>query len=84
MQDPAVQRALQISARVFHWPHLNKDSALVGAGLCIIDEVSMVNQEMGDDLLSFGVPILVLGNTARLPPINGYGFFTCRGALIFN
>src|SRR5512139_2235245 len=50
------------------------------ASLIIIDECSMVDAELGKDLLSFGVPLLVLGDPAQLPPIttgaNGGGFFT--------
>src|SRR4029079_1173103 len=42
----------------------------------IIDECSMVDAELGRDLLSFGVPVLVLGDPAQLPPIQGGGFFT--------
>src|SRR6478609_2117161 len=46
------------------------------AQLIIIDECSMVDAELGRDLLSFGVPVLVLGDPAQLPPIQGGGFFT--------
>jgi len=46
------------------------------AELIIIDECSMVDSELGRDLLSFGVPVLVLGDPAQLPPIQGGGFFT--------
>jgi exodeoxyribonuclease V len=46
------------------------------AELIIIDECSMVDVELGRDLLSFGVPVLVLGDPAQLPPIQGGGFFT--------
>ncbi len=46
------------------------------AELIIIDECSMVDAELGRDLLSFGVPLLVLGDPAQLPPISGGGFFT--------
>ncbi len=46
------------------------------AELIIIDECSMVDAELGRDLLSFGVPVLVLGDPAQLPPIAGGGFFT--------
>lgn len=46
------------------------------ASLIIIDECSMVDAELGRDLLSFGVPLLVLGDPAQLPPIQGGGFFT--------
>ena len=46
------------------------------ADLIVIDECSMVDAELGRDLLSFGVPLLVLGDPAQLPPIQGGGFFT--------
>ena len=36
----------------------------------------MVDAELGRDLLSFGKPILVLGDPAQLPPVKGGGFFT--------
>lgn len=55
---------------------LNKQSDLTTADLLVIDECSMVNEEIGKDLLSFGKPILVLGDPAQLPPPNGAGFFT--------
>lgn len=44
--------------------------------LFVIDECSMVDEEIGKDLLSFGVPVLVLGDPAQLPPVRGGGFFT--------
>ena len=44
--------------------------------LIVIDECSMVDAELGRDLMSFGVPVLVLGDPAQLPPIQGGGFFT--------
>jgi exodeoxyribonuclease V len=56
--------------------HLNNGSALADADLLVIDECSMVNDQIGNDLLSFGVPILVLGDPAQLPPVDGTGFFT--------
>src|SRR5216684_4769255 len=46
------------------------------ARLIIIDECSMVDAELARDLMSFGVPLLVLGDPAQLPPIQGGGFFT--------
>jgi exodeoxyribonuclease V len=57
---------------------LNKnDSAILDADLVVIDEVSMVGEDLGRDLLSFGKPILVLGDPAQLPPVgDGAGFFT--------
>lgn len=57
---------------------LNEDSDLREVDLLIVDEVSMVNKEMADDILSFGVPVLVLGDPAQLPPVDGAGFFTAQ------
>ncbi len=52
------------------------DSPAAKAELIVIDECSMVDAELGRDLLSFGVPVLVLGDPAQLPPIQNGGFFT--------
>jgi exodeoxyribonuclease-5 len=52
------------------------DAPASKAKLIIIDECSMVDAELGRDLKSFGVPLLVLGDPAQLPPIQGGGFFT--------
>lgn len=57
---------------------LNLDSELRHADLLVIDECSMVDEKMGEDLLSFGVPTLVLGDPAQLPPVKGAGYFTDR------
>ena len=55
---------------------LNEDGPASKAELIIIDECSMVDEALGRDLLSFGKPVLVLGDPAQLPPIKGGGFFT--------
>jgi len=52
------------------------DAPASKAKLIVIDECSMVDAELGRDLLSFGAPLLVLGDPAQLPPIQGGGFFT--------
>ncbi|MBN9061174.1 MAG: ATP-dependent RecD-like DNA helicase [Rhizobiales bacterium] len=52
------------------------DAPASKAKLIVIDECSMVDAELGRDLLSFGAPLLVLGDPAQLPPISGGGFFT--------
>jgi exodeoxyribonuclease-5 len=52
---------------------LNEESELAGAALLVLDECSMVNDEMLADLLSFNVPILALGDPGQLPPIDGTG-----------
>ncbi|WP_321499469.1 ATP-dependent RecD-like DNA helicase [Breoghania sp.] len=55
---------------------INRDSSAARASLIVIDECSMVDEELGRDLLSFGTPVLVLGDPAQLPPVKGGGFFT--------
>ena len=55
---------------------LNADGPASKAGLIVIDECSMVDAELARALLSFGKPILVLGDPFQLPPVKGGGFFT--------
>lgn len=55
---------------------INRDSPAAKVDLIIIDECSMVDEELGRDLLSFGKKVLVLGDPAQLPPVRGGGFFT--------
>jgi exodeoxyribonuclease-5 len=55
---------------------LNPQSDAAHAKLIVLDEVSMVGEEMARDLMSFGKPILVLGDPGQLPPIKGEGAFT--------
>ena len=52
-----------------------KDVEEVDCDLIVCDEVSMVGEKIGQDLLSFGKKILVLGDPGQLPPIEGQGFF---------
>lgn len=54
---------------------LNLDSELSTAKLLIVDECSMVDDDLTKDLLSFGVKILVLGDPFQLPPVKGTGYF---------
>lgn len=55
---------------------LNDESPLRDAKLLIIDEASMIGSRLARDLLSFGVPVLVLGDPAQLPPVyDDAGFF---------
>ena len=59
---------------------LNRQSDAAKAKLIVIDECSMVDEELGRDLLSFGTPVLVLGDPAQLPPVKGAGYFTDKPA----
>lgn len=55
---------------------LNMDSVLRDAALLVLDECSMVDRKLGEDVLSFGKKVMVLGDPAQLPPVAGGGFFT--------
>jgi exodeoxyribonuclease-5 len=59
---------------------LNRASPVAKAKLIVVDECSMVDEKLGRDLLSFGTPVLVLGDPGQLPPVTtgegGGGFFT--------
>lgn len=55
---------------------LRRDAPAAKADLIIIDECSMVDEDLGRDLLSFAKPVLVLGDPAQLPPVKGGGYFT--------
>jgi ATP-dependent exoDNAse (exonuclease V) alpha subunit len=71
-------RSLEIRLADIHKPRfvLNEQSIVRDAKLIVLDEVSMVGEEMASDLLAFGKPILVLGDPGQLPPIKGDGAFT--------
>lgn len=55
---------------------VNLLSAIKDRPLLIVDECSMVGEREAMDLLSFNIPILVLGDPAQLPPVMGGGYFT--------
>lgn len=57
---------------------LNNDSQVTSAKLIVIDECSMVDEDLGRDLLSFGKKVLVLGDPAQLPPIREGVFHKLR------
>ncbi len=53
--------------RVPRW--IRKDK--LDRSLIIVDEASMVDEAIWKDLLSFGIPILAVGDHGQLPPIGG-------------
>lgn len=55
-----------------------KEGALDDVDLVVLDECSMCTAQVAHDLLSFGVPVLVLGDPAQLPPVGGPGYFDQR------
>ena len=50
--------------------HINKRIKLI-----VVDEGSTVERSIAEDLMSFGIPIIVLGDLNQLPPVFGKPFF---------
>lgn len=73
-----IRRDLEIERNNLKRPafQIKTDSDLSGASLLVIDECSMVDQAMADDIMGFQVPVLVLGDPAQLPPVFGTGVLT--------
>ena len=70
-----VKRNLQTGKLQFNLDK-SEGNAIKQAALVVIDECSMVDEDLGKDLVSYGKPILVLGDPAQLPPVKGGGYFT--------
>lgn len=72
-----LQRLIEDEKRALKRPlfGINPEAPATEADLIIVDEVSMCDDRMADDLQSFGVQLLVLGDPAQLPPVGGEGAF---------
>lgn len=57
---------------------MKDETELSDAALVVLDECSMIDDRIGQDLLRTCKKILVLGDPAQLPPVRGTGFFTNR------
>lgn len=57
---------------------LNLESDLRSAAVGVVDECSMIDRFVGQDLESYGTKLLVIGDPNQLPPVYGAGYFTER------
>lgn len=55
---------------------LDDESDILEFDLMVLDEVSMINEDLGKDLISYRIPMLVVGDDGQLSPVSGTGFFT--------
>lgn len=62
--------------KVVDWRLNFNDSAILDSDLILIDEISMVYQDLWNDLLKYNKPILVFGDPYQLPPVNNELLFT--------
>lgn len=53
--------------------YLRRETLDRGYRLIVVDEASMVSDEMLDALLSYRVPVLAVGDHGQLPPVRGSG-----------
>lgn len=60
--------ALAEPSGVVHW--VLKEPPL-GYDLIVVDEASMVDESIWQDLLSFDIPVLAVGDHGQLPPVRG-------------
>lgn len=66
---------LEANARRVAW-EWNPDGPWASAALIVLDEVSMVDAKMAAHIEQYEVPILVIGDPAQLPPVEGGGYYT--------
>ncbi|MDE7301361.1 MAG: ATP-dependent RecD-like DNA helicase, partial [Clostridia bacterium] len=52
-----------------------RDSIDKSIKLIVLDEASMVSDEMMEDILRFGVKVLICGDGAQLPPVEGFNSY---------
>lgn len=57
---------------------IKEDSPIADAELLVLDECSMIDEEMAQDILQFGGKVLVLGDPMQLPPVKGTGYFVSK------
>lgn len=75
IQNP---KQLQAVSPMFEF---NPDSELIKeAALIVVDEVSMVGKKIMEDILSFKVPVLAMGDPYQLRPIQSVPFFNLSDA----
>lgn len=60
---------------VYRTEFVKKEELPSNIKLLVVDEAAMVPENIANDLLSFNVPIIALGDNNQLPPIFGKSFF---------
>lgn len=75
--SPEKQRKIRNRLEALNQPAftLRPQSPFAPNGIVVLDECSMCGPEEAEDLISFELPILVLGDPFQLAPIKGKGYF---------
>lgn len=66
---------LEIQTKRLSWEWNPEAFMETDPGLLVLDEVSMVNEALAADIERYGIPVLVLGDPAQLPPVEGGGHY---------
>ncbi len=70
----AMQEAYRPDGSVYFKPDPEKDKKIDGNFLVIVDEASMVGEELfavlEQEIIATGVPVLFIGDSKQLPPVN--------------
>lgn len=66
---------LEANSKRVRW-EWNPEGDWARADLIVLDEVSMVDAKIAADIEAYERPILVLGDPAQLPPVEGGGYYT--------
>lgn len=65
----------ELGKTVFAPKFVKKESLPKNIKLIVVDEGAMVSKPIADDLKSYGIPIIVLGDRNQLPPVTGESVF---------
>lgn len=66
------------------WEFVKKEKLPKRIKLIVIDEAGMVPENMARDIVSFGLPIIALGDLNQLPPVFGKPYFLQYPQIILN
>lgn len=77
-QSQTVEKKVEINGKTITVEKLifkRRESIDKAIRLIVIDEASMVSDEVLADVLNFGVKVLLCGDDAQLPPVEGFNSF---------
>lgn len=69
---------------VYKTKFIKRDKLEGDPKLIVLDEGGMVAENMAKDLISYGIPLLVLGDRNQLPPVFGNSIFLVRPDVTLN
>ena len=80
-QTQTVEESVTVNGKIIKVEKLvfrRRDSIDKAIKLIVLDEASMVSDEMLQDVLNFGVKVLLCGDNAQLPPVEGFNTYLTK------